>query len=263
VATFSNLYSSRLTQELGTDDASRLFTTARRKNAINTGLLTFTDLTECLRAQDAVTSSHGVREYNLLSTSILAGGDAYLRLSKRGPEYHFTSSAGVVTYVAGKDFPRREIAWLNDNEPGWRGSTGGTPSAYYERFDNGRRFFGVNTPPQIVSSAGESALFLIPYVMQPPILTSDTDVPFTIAARVRTDLVPFHQAAVHFAASDLEKLRVNTEAVAGQWAMAMGYVERFLRTFGPRGPRVIRTARNYFSEIRARRGEVEEGLPIR
>lgn len=257
---FSDLYSSRLTMELGTDDATRLFTTARRKAAINFGILQFTDLTECLLNESTVTSSHGVREYNLLSTAILAGSSAYLRLSNQGPEYHFTSSAGTVTYTAGDDFPRRDISWLNQNQPGWRGSTGGTPSAYYERMAGGARLFGVDTPPQIVSTAGESGQFLIPYVMKPVVLTSDTDLPWTVGGVVRTDLEPFHQAAVHFAASDLEKLRINTQASQSQLQVALGYVQRFLQTFKPKGPKTIRTARNYFADVRGRRADAEEGL---
>ena len=47
---FSSLYSARLDRELGTDDSTVLFTTARRKAAINEGQAEFADLTECLRA---------------------------------------------------------------------------------------------------------------------------------------------------------------------------------------------------------------------
>ena len=241
---FSDLWSSRLTLELGTDDVSRLFTTARRKKAINNGLLQFADLTECLQRQSTVTGVHGQREYDL-------NCDDYLRLSKQGPEYHHTDSNGNVKYVAADDFPRRDVAWLNQNQAGWRASTGGTPSAYYERIDGGYRYFGVDTPPQIGSS--ETGAFLVPYVARPPTLTSDTEAAFTFAGHVRTDLNPFVQAAVHFAASDLEKLRVNGEASQGQLQLAIGYVQRFLQTFKPAGPKVLRTARNYFSDVRLRR----------
>lgn len=250
---FSNLYSSRLTMELGTDDSTRLFTTGRRKNAINAGLLQFADLTECLLRESTVTSSHGVREYDLLSTVTLAGSSAYLRLSKQGPEYHFSDSAARIMYVAGENFPRREIEWLNQNSPGWRGSTGGTPGGYYERIDGGHRYFGVDVPPQIVSTAGESGQFVIPYVAKPPVLTSDTDMPFMVGGVYRGDLEPFHQAAVHFAASDLEKLRVNTQAVQTQIQIALGYVQRFLQTFKPKGGAQMRSARKYFGDVKRKR----------
>jgi hypothetical protein len=44
---FSSLYGARLDEELGTDDTSDLFTTARRKSAINRGVREFAELTEC------------------------------------------------------------------------------------------------------------------------------------------------------------------------------------------------------------------------
>jgi hypothetical protein len=44
---FSSLWGRLLTQELGTDDSTQLFTDARRKAAINDGIREFADLTEC------------------------------------------------------------------------------------------------------------------------------------------------------------------------------------------------------------------------
>src|SRR5687767_14189493 len=148
---FSHLYSSALTQELGTDDSTRLFTDARRKTAINHGFLQFADMTECALRQSTVTCSNAVSEYNLLSTVNIPGGD-YLRLSKQGPEFHHVTSGGAssncTTFMVGPDqFPRREIVWLNQNEPGWRASTGGTPGAHYERVDGGRKVFGLVPAP--------------------------------------------------------------------------------------------------------------------
>lgn len=256
--TFSDLYSSRLIQELGTDE-TRLFTTARKKNAINAGLLQFVDLTECLLRQSTLTSSHGVREYDLLSTALLAGSSQFLRLSKQGPEYHFTSTTGRVTYTAGDDFPRREIPWLHQNAPGWRESTAGTPQSYYLRPDGGHLYFGVDTPPTINSTAGESGQFVIPFVAKPPTLTSDTSIPFTFGTVTRTDLEPYHQAAVHFAASDLEKLRVNKDASQMQLQIGLGYVQRYLQMLRPKGGAQVRSARNYFQEVIGRRGSVPDG----
>ncbi len=249
---FSKLYSSKLDQELGTDDRI-LFTAARRKSAINLGLLQFADLTECLTRQSTVTSSHGVREYDLLSTVQMGGSSDFLRLSKQGPEYHFTDTGGHVTYVAGDQFPRRDIPWLNQNQSGWRASTAGTPGCYYERIDGGHRYFGVDTPPDIDSTAGESGQFVIPYVAKPAVLTSDTDVPFTVGTVTRSDLEPFHQGAVHFAASELEKLRVNTEASQMQLQIALGYVQRFVQTFRPKGGTQMRSVKSYFADARRSR----------
>ena len=259
MAAFSHLYSSALTQELGTDDSTRLFTDARRKTAINNGFLTFVDLTECAMRQSTVTSSHAIAEYNLLSTVNVPGGD-YLRLAKQGPEYHHSDSNDNVTYAAGPDlFPRREIGWLNQYEPGWRDSTAGTPRAYYERADGGQRFFGLVPPPEITSS--ETGKIILPYLAKPAAMTSDTDVPFTFGSTVRTDLEPYHQAAVHYAAHELEKLRLNEQASQAQLQQFLGYVERYHRLSQPKGGYQVRLGRNYFGEAR-RRGDLDVEQPV-
>ena len=261
MATFSHLYSSALTQELGTNDSTQLFTDARRQDAINDGVLTFADLTECAIRQSSVTCSNGVREYNLLSTVNVPDGD-YLRLASQGPEYHFTNDTGTVTYVAGPDdFPRREIPWLNQYDPGWRTSTGGVPSAYYERADGGAKFFGLTPPPEIDSS--ESAKIILPYVAKPAVMTASTDIPFTFGSTVRSDLEPYHQAPVHFAAYKLEKLRLNEPGSQAQLQQFLGYVDRYTRAQRPKGGQQVKLGRNYFSEVRSRRGgqDVEQPVP--
>jgi hypothetical protein len=247
---FGAMWSSALTQELGTADSTRLFTDARRQQAVNNGLLVFADLTECSMRQSTIVSSHGTREYNLMSTVNVPGGD-FLRLSKQSPEYQFTNDTGIVQYVSGEDFPRRDINWLNQYQPGWRNSTGGTPSAYYLRADGGAHYFGFDTPPEIDSS--ESAKVLLPYVAKPATMSNSTDIPFTFGSTWRTDLEPYHQAAVHYAAYELEKLRVNEPAAQSQWQLFTAYVERYLRTTRHKGGQQMRSARNYFSEARSRR----------
>lgn len=265
---FGHLWSSALDQELGTDDSTRLFTDARRQRAINQAQLQFCDLTECAIRQSTVTCSNGVREYNLLSTVNVPTGD-FLRLSKQGLEFHLISSGGSAAnstrFTAGEDLPRREIPWLNQYEPGWRASTGGTPDAYYERMDGGRRLLGFKTPPAIGSS--ETGIVLLPYVAKPSSMTNSTDLPFTFTnttavATTRDDLEPYHQALVHFAASDLEKLRMNQAASQGQLQVAMGYVTRFLQFLQPKGGQSVRFIRNYFGEARqGRRDQDAQQIP--
>ncbi len=253
--TFSHLYSSALTQELGTADIAKLFTTARRQQAVNNGQLAFVELTECAVRQSTIVSSHGVREYNLLSTVNVPGGD-FLCLSKQGPEYRFVDTAGHVQSIAGKDFPRRDLNWLNDNQPGWRDSTGGTPSAYYERPDGAALYFGFDTPPQL--TAGQSGLVILPYVAKPVVMGSlgnNQPGPFVFAGSTesRTDLEPYHMALAHYAAFELEKLRGEVAASATQWQLFTSYADRVIRKMTPKGGRTIRQARNYFSEARTRR----------
>lgn len=259
---FGHLSSAALFYELGTDDSTRLFTDVRRKLAVNEGIEQFADLTECFTRQSTMVSSHGVREYSLQSTVNIPGAD-YVRPSKQRPEYHLVSSHGgssaQVTVIAGEMFERRDIDWLNQYEPGWRESTGGTPRYHYERMDGGQRVFGMVPPPQIGSSQAGKVIF--PYVARPPVLTSDTDVPFSIASTasgastgIRTDLDGYHQAAVHYAAHKLEKLRVNMEGSQAQMQIFLGWVERFINDRRPKGGQTLRTGRNYFAEMRQRRG---------
>lgn len=259
---FGHLWSSGLTQELGDNDSTRLFTDARRQDAINRAALQWCDLTECAIRQSTVPCSGGVGEYNLLSPTNVPGND-YLRLAKQGPEFWKISSGSSpsTVYIAGDDFPRREVSWLNQYWPGWRASTGGTPQAYYERMDGGQRLFGLTPPPSLETSSVVGKVIL-PYVAKPAVMSASTDVPFTFGSTVRTDLEPYHQALVHFAASELELLRVNTEAASMQKQMFLGYVQRFFQTMQPKGGQQVRFVRNYLSDVRARRdGEDVQSIP--
>lgn len=259
--TFKHLYSSALDYELGTDDSTRLFTDGRRKQSVNEGLEQFAELTECFVRESTLVSSHGVREYSLNSTLNIPGND-YVRPARQRPEFQLTSSHGgssaQITYVSGDAFERREIDWLNQYEPGWRESTGGTPRFWYERMDGGVRFFGLHPPPEIGSS--ETAKVRFPYVAKPPVLTSDTDVPYSVASTaiggstgIRTDLDVYHQAAVHYAAHKLEKLRVNTEASQMQLQTFLGWVEKYLAARTPKGGQTLKAARSYFADARRKR----------
>ena len=254
---FSELYSSALDHELGTDDSTRLFLTARRQRAINRGHFEFCDLTECAIRQSTITCSNGVSEYNLLSTVNVRSGD-FLRVAKQGIEYHLLSSGTTksTVIVAGDDLPRREIPWLNQYDLGWRRSTGGTPSAYYERRDGGSYFLGLVPPTRIGSS--ETAQVILPYVAKPSSMTADTNTPFTFSSVVREDLEPYHQALVHYAAAQLEKLRRDAEASQYQMQQFVGYIERYTRTQEPIGGWQVRMGRNYFNETRTR-GDGDRG----
>lgn len=255
--TFLDLYGEALHQELGTDDSTRLFTTARRKKAINDGMQQFADLTECLTRQSTITSSHGVSEYNLLSTVNLPGADLS-RLAKQRPEYQVRSSGSTatVTYISGPNLERRDVDWLNTYEPGWRTSTAGTPRYYYERLDGGKRFFGLVPPPDIGSS--ESAKVVLPYVAAPAVMVDDTDNPFSITTGsetgTRIDLYPYLGGPVHYAAHLLEKLRLNKEASQEHLQAFLAWVERYRSSVKPKGGQTVKMARNYFGEQRRKTG---------
>ena len=258
MAQFSELYSSALHYELGTDDSTRLFTDARRKACVNDGLLAFADLTECFVRESTISCSRGTGEYDLLSTVNIPGGD-YIRLAQPLPEMQYRfDTASTVTFLTGANLPRTDIAWLNEFQSGWRASTGDQPRYWYEQIDGGRRLFGLFPPPAFNSSG--LAKVVLKYVAQPRVMTSDTDVPFALASTgtggstgIRNDLVPYHQALVHFAAHKLEKLRVNDQASQMQLQTFLGYVQRFIQALRPKGGQFMKPARSYFAESHRRR----------
>ena len=87
---------------------------------------------------------------------------------------------------------------------------------------------------------------LVPYVARPAVMTSDTNEPFQIGATVRGDLRDYHQALVHFAAHQLEKLRRDDQASDRQLQKFLGYVSRYFQNTRRKGGQVLTLARNYF-----------------
>jgi hypothetical protein len=245
---FSSLYGPRLDEELGTDDNAVLFTTARRKAAINKGIQEFAELTECFVRTSTLAITGGTAEYDMNSTTIIPSGD-FVRLSKQQVEFRYVDASSNVTVLTGDDLPRRDIDWLNRYEPGWQTSTVASsvaqfPSFHYERMDGGARYLGFTPTPSTGSSA--SATAIVPYVARPPVLTSDTSEPYQVGASVRGDLRDYHQAAVHYGAHQLEKLRRDDQAADRQLQKFLGYVTRFFQNGRIKGGRSLTLARNYF-----------------
>ena len=248
---FSSLYGTRLDRELGTDDSTVLFTTARRKSAINEGQEEFADLTECLQRTSTYVLGTGgsVKEFDLNSTVVIPDGD-FVRFSKEQVQFVFTDTTGTPQILAGDDLPRRDVEWLNRYVPGWQDSSVAStvaqlPQMYYERMDGGARYLGLYPTPS--TSAGDSAKVIIPYVARPTPLTSDTQEPYTVGSASRSDLRLYHQALVHYAAHQLEKLRRDDQASDRQFQKFMAYVERFKAGMRKKGGQVLTTARNYFN----------------
>jgi hypothetical protein len=248
---FSSLYGARLDEELGTDDSTVLFTTARRKSAINRGLEEFAKLTECWQRSSTLTITGGTAEYDL---STLAD---FVRLSKQQVEFHYVDASSVETVLAGDDLIRRDIDWLNRYNSGWQSDTTASsvqqlPTQYYERLDGGARYLGLVPKPCTGSSA--SAKVVVPYVARPTPMTSDTAEPFSTGAAVRADLRPYHQASVHYAAHQLEKLRRDDAASDRQLQKFLGYVSSWWAENRPKGGRALTQARNYFQRRNADKG---------
>lgn len=244
---FAALYSDAIDTELGSNDSQVLFTTARRKAAVNEGYRQFLDLTECVTKRCTVTVSSSAREFDLNSSLVIPDED-FLRVADEGPVFVKYDTAGTVlmTVAGDQDFPQREPQWLDAADNGWRSTNVGIPTGWYERKDGGARYFGLDRPADV--STSESAELQIPYVPNPSSMTSDTDVPFTFDGLTRRDLVPYHQALPHYAAHKLEKLRKDVEASDRQLQAFLGYVQRYIQATRPKGPRAVRTSKSYFRD---------------
>lgn len=253
MADFGWLYQDALDTELGSNDSAVLFTTARRKHAINEGQRQFADLTECAIKRSSVTLSSGSREFDLLSSAILTGSSSarFLRVAGEGPVYQVSDTTPSVQTIAGDDFPQRDVPWLDAVEPGWRSTACGMPSAWYLRRDAGSLYFGLNRPADI--STAQTGELLIPWVVEPSSMTASTHVPFSFAGVDRSDLRPYHQALVHYAAHDLEKLRKDPDASDRQLQKFLGYVQRYIMAVKPKGAKSLRQSRSYFRDARGMR----------
>lgn len=256
---FETLYSEDLNIPLNSSDSNTLYTTARRKQAINDAVEEFADLTECLIRQSSITVSCNTVEYLLLSSGVLGGSTDYSRLAAQGVEYRVRSSGASsaqrwVTWLAGDDFPQRPIPWRNRNESGWRQSTNAsTPSGYYLRPDGGNLYIGFDRPPTVGSS--QAAELLVPYVARPAAMTSTGDLPFTVGGQTRTDLTIYHKAFPHYAAHKLLPLVGDAEGSQGELQKFLGYVTRFLQAQRPKGGTFVQMATNYLRQARGgRRG---------
>lgn len=248
MAIFSSLYTTRLDRELGAADSTQLFTTARRKGAINEAQEEFARLTNCLERRSSITITGWTGEYDL--NAVLPGQDFY-EWAPRGVEFRYVDASSHVTILTGDDLPRRDPLWLDRYEPGWQNSTYPSttivqqlPSVWYERFDGGARYLGFWPLPSSGSSASMEAF--VTYQARPAAMTSDTNEPFMVNSSVRLDLRPYHQALVHYAAHQLEKLRRDDEASDRQLQKFLGYVQQYLQALRRKGGTTLTFARSYF-----------------
>lgn len=249
MSTFATLYGDKLSEALGSSDTSNLFTTARRKAAINDAARWWNAQTECLTRTAEIAVVDGTSEYDLIAG--IADGD-FLKIAKRGPVLKADPGGGeTIIYYSGEDFERVDVAWLDDNEPGWRSAGAGTPSSWYEREDGGQRLFGLYVPPDV--PAGATWTILVPYVVLLADMSTDAAVPFTISGHARTDLAPWHDALPLYAASELEKLRKGIErSIFLRQQAEQRVLDWFDKIRVPGGKR-LKVARSYRRESRTMR----------
>jgi hypothetical protein len=250
MSTFAQLYGSYLDIELGSADTSALFTTARRKDAVNRAQQEFGKQTECFTKSVSIPLSDGTREYDL---EAVITADDFLAIGKDGVEFVFTDADGNVSYRSGDDFPRLDLDILNREQQGWRSAASASfPQSYYVREHAGKVYLGFSEPPAIES--GESASVTLPYVAMPPDMTGDTDEPFSLSAGSdpKKSLRPWHQALVHYAAALLEPLRKNFDGEQRQRQLFAAHVADYLQRKRKRGGSRVVFARDYRGEARGR-----------
>lgn len=243
MASFLELYGALLDRELGSADRTQLFTVVRRQAAINEAQGEFVRLTEALVRELVFTLVDAVAEYDLESRA-----SDYWQLARQGVEVSQTDANGNVTVYAGDDLPRRDVVWLNREDPGWRTASAGTPTCYYLREEAGTTKLGFSPAPDI--AAGEFWTARVPYVAQPADLVADTDEPFTVNGNSAARLRPWHKSLAHYAAAQLELLRRDSAAHDLQMQRFTGYVTQYLQAHRPRGGTHVVFARDYRSEAR-------------
>jgi hypothetical protein len=236
--TFTQLYGTHLDIELATADRTQLFTTARRKQAVNDGMNAFVRQTGCVKRYGSIALVDSTEEYNVYTTLT-----DWIRLAA-APSISITSGSTVRYYQGRDDFPRRDPEELDLLEPGWRASSDATPRGWYFRENGGTKLLGVYPPPDITGS--DTWAWIVPYIAKPTVLSADGDVPFTISAAVSLQLEPYHQALVHYAAAQLEPLRKNYAAATRQMELYAAYITEYKTQQQHDGPDQVLLLKDYY-----------------
>lgn len=236
--TFLELYGAELTRELGSKDVDQLFTTVRRKAAINAAQLEFVKRTECFTRQASVAIVDGTQEYDLDAISAADFGF----LSKQGPSIAITSGARV-RYLEGDDLIETSVERLNTEAPGWRAVSAGIPQQYYTRADGGSFYLGFHPKPDIVGA--DTWAVLVPYVCVPADMSDDADEPFSISGNPQKRLRFWHRALVHYAAYDIEKYRKDINRGASQLQLFEIELQKYTAAMKPKNGGRVRIATTY------------------
>jgi len=223
---FLTLYTTALDFELGSEDRSELFTLERRKLAVNRAQREFARLTQCYIREFTVPLVDGTSTYDIET----ATGDVFVNFSRRPVELVRTVGAVVTLWP----LHRHDVPWLDFHRVGWRDSSvKGVPEIVAYNPDAG--LANVILVPMPAVPATETWALRVAALATPADLTADTDQPFQLALDAPVQLEPYHWALAHFAASLLERLRKDTEAVEHQLALFGAYVSDYLGSRRPRG----------------------------
>jgi hypothetical protein len=253
---FNELYGPALDHELGSYDTTQLFTTLRRKNAINRAHKEFARLAKISLSREVIIPvTTGTAQYDLDAASVqrfVMFGRAPLRLR------HNTVATGARTV---ESLIVRSTAYLDEVAPGWRDTTSsGAPQYIAHDPLNGVNYLRFSPTPSIPAS--ETWELVVPIQANAADMTNDTDVPFD----GRPDVEPYHWALAHFAAGILERLRKDPEAEQVQVQKFGAYLEDWnaKSTRPPGAHKRVFMQRDYLGEVsRARGGITVQGDPRR
>jgi hypothetical protein len=254
--TFLELYGAALDRELGSADTTQLFTTARRKAAINEAQREWVRATESFVREASISVVDGTAEYDLESSAT-----DFWWIAPQGVEVSIDDGT-TVTSIGGDDLPRRDIVWLNRHELGWRQWTAGRPVAHYIRQNGGVHVLGLVPAPEVPGT--ETWTLTVPYVAGPADMSADGDEPFTVSGNAYIALRPWHEALAHFAAGQLERLRKDTERSAMQLERFGQFVADYVQRQRRRSTsQTIVFARDHLGEASRRRsfGGLTQGDP--
>jgi hypothetical protein len=244
MATFVDLYSTQLDIELASEDTTELFTTARRKKAVQDAELAFVRLTGCTKRYGSLSIVDETQEYDLE-----AALTDYIRMAG-APSIKIVESGVDDRYIQGDDLVRADPEELDVEESGWRATSSGTPTRWYEKQNGGTVNLGFHPKPNVAT--GETWTVIVPYIATPTAMSAGTDVPFTIATNAVLRLSPYHQALVHYAASVLEPLRKNYSGAQRQMQLFAAYVSQYLQQERKDGSDQIRLKRDYYARSSTR-----------
>lgn len=240
---FLELYGAKLDIELGTD-STVLFTTARRKSAINEAVLDFIRRTGLTKRYGSIPLVTGTAEYSL---DVMAG----YRHIDGAPSIKIVTGS-TTRYIQGPmAFPRYDVEQLDADAPGWKASPNGTPSAWYLKRDGAQTYVGVTPAPD---TTGSTWTLIVPYVSAPPgPMIDDEDAPLEFTDGFPTgypvfEFYLYHQALVHYAAARLEALRKNYDGIKWQLAQYQSYVSDWFRLQQKDSNPHIPLVRNYYRE---------------
>ena len=223
---FKALYGEALDFELGSYDTTELFTTARRKLAVNRAQREFARLTQCYVREFEIPVVSGQGSYEIETVT----GDTFVNFSRR-PTALLRTKGGQLTRTP---LQRHDVPWLDLHKPGWRDTgTTGVPEIVAYNPDGGLSVLVLTPRPTV--AAGETWSLWLSFLATPADMVSDTDVPFRHAADSLTSLEPYHWALAHFAASLMERLRKDTDAVEKQLTLFGAYVQDYSGSQRPRG----------------------------